>query len=81
MDRRYLVVVAVLLFALSGCPAPLQTPPPPPVSKLGCARLNGAQIKAADADCENVLAGASCGASTPECKAPGVTCVCQAEFQ
>jgi hypothetical protein len=81
MDRRYLVVVAVLLFGLSGCPAPIQNSPPPPVSKMGCARLNGAQIKAADADCQGALAGASCGASTPACKAAGVTCVCQAEFQ
>jgi hypothetical protein len=81
MDRRYLVVVAVLLFGLTGCPAPLQSPPTEPVSKLGCQRLNGARIPSADGECADVLAGASCGASAPECKAAGVTCVCQKVFE
>jgi len=81
MDRRYLVVVAVLLFGLSGCPASLQNAPTEPVSKMGCQRLNGARITSADAECENALAGASCGATTAECKAQGVTCVCQKVFE
>jgi hypothetical protein len=81
MDRRYLVVVAVLLFGLSACPAALQNPPTEPVSRMGCERLNGARIPSADAECANVLAGVSCGASAPECKAAGVTCVCQKVFE
>lgn len=81
MDRRYLIVVAVLLFALTGCPAPLQPPPTEPASTMGCRRLNGERITAADADCTGVLAGATCGASVAECKAAGVTCVCQKVFE
>ena len=81
MGRRYLVVATLVSFVLTGCSSPPQSSQTAPVSKIGCQKTDGTHVTSADVECANALPDAICGAAAQECKAPGVTCTCQKQFE